>query len=123
MHTKWILAFSLLSGGAFANSACDTPKNDFDGLYCLSKIYQEADTELNENYRKLYKSLDPQGKQALKDGQNVWMRTRNAECSEYDAKGFLVNMRCATDTTIERNTFVQDRLRECKSSGCLNSKL
>lgn len=118
----WVLA-ALASGHAVAGSACDKPKNDFDGLYCLSKIYQEADKELNDNYRQLYKMLDAQGRDTLKRGQTEWMRERNVECSEYDAKGFLVNMRCATDTTIERGRYVLDRLRECKSSGCLNSKL
>jgi hypothetical protein len=31
---------------ARAQTACDKPRNDFDGLYCLSKIYQQADQDL-----------------------------------------------------------------------------
>lgn len=123
MKAIFFTVAALLSGNAVAASACDAPKDDFDGLYCLSKIYQEADKELNDNYRQLHKMLDAQGRGTLKRGQVEWMQKRNTECSERDAKGFFVNMRCATDTTIERGNFVQDRLRECKSSGCLNSKL
>jgi uncharacterized protein YecT (DUF1311 family) len=120
------LMLSLLlccSGAAFANSACDAPKNDFDGLYCLNKVYQEADKELNENYKKLSSQLDADGKKALKSGQLAWIESRNQTCSRREAKGFFVNLDCATSTTIERSRFLQDRLRECTSAGCMNSKL
>lgn len=112
-----------LSGSAFANSACDAPKNDFDGLYCLNKVYQEADKELNENYKKLSSHLDSDGKKALKSGQLAWIESRNQNCSRREAKGFFVNLDCATSTTIERSRFLQDRVRECTSAGCMNSKL
>ena len=120
------LMLSLLvcfSGQAFANSACDTPKNDFDGLYCLNKVYQEADKELNENYKKLTAKLDADGKKALKSGQLAWIESRNQSCSKREAKGFYINLDCAASTTIERSRFLQDRLRECTSAGCMNSKL
>ena len=47
---KGFLAIALLaiSSTAWANSSCDSPKNDFDGLYCLNKVYQQADTEDNQ---------------------------------------------------------------------------
>lgn len=111
------------SGTAFANSACDSPKNDFDGLYCLNKVYQEADKELNENYKKLSAQLDSNGKKALKSGQLSWMTERNNSCSKREADGFYVNLNCATTTTIKRAQFLQDRIRECSSAGCQNSKL
>jgi uncharacterized protein YecT (DUF1311 family) len=111
------------SGAAFANSACDSPKNDFDGLYCLNKVYQEADKELNENYKKLSAQLDTNGKKALKSGQLSWMSERNNSCSKREADGFYVNLNCATTTTIKRAQFLQDRIRECSSAGCQNSKL
>ncbi len=114
---------TLLSIPAFANSACDKPRDDFDGLYCLNKVYQEADRELNENYKKLASLLDPQGRKALKSGQLSWIRERNDECSKREATGFFVNLNCATSTTIGRSRFLQDRIRECVSSGCRNSKL
>ena len=112
-----------LSGLALANSACDAPKNDFDGLYCLNKVYQEADKELNENYKKLSAQLDGDGKKALKAGQLSWIQNRNNNCSKHEAGGFYVNLDCAASTTIQRSQFLQDRSRECASSGCMNSKL
>ena len=120
------ILFALLfcsSGAVFANSACDVPKNDFDGLYCLNKVYQEGDKELNENYKKLNAKLDSAGKKALKSGQLSWIEERNNNCSKREATGFFVNLDCATSTTISRSQFLQDRIRECSSSGCQNSKL
>ena len=111
------------TGSAVAGSACDNPKNDFDGLYCLNKIYQESDKELNAKYKGLVGLLDKSGKTQLKRGQLVWMKNRNSECSRRDGDAFFVNLDCATDTTIARAQFLQDRIRECKSSGCLNSRL
>jgi uncharacterized protein YecT (DUF1311 family) len=121
---RTILALMLCaSSTAFANSACDKPKDDFDGLYCLNKVYQEADKELNENYRTLNKKLDTDGKKSLKAGQLRWIEDRNSSCSKRDSGGFYVNLNCATSTTITRSQFLQDRIRECASSGCQNSKL
>lgn len=121
---KTVLALLLCSSGiAFANSACDAPKDDFDGLYCLNKVYQEADKELNENFKKLSSKLDGDGKKALKSGQLSWMKDRNNNCSKRESSGFYVNLNCATSTTIQRSQFLQDRIRECASAGCQNSKL
>lgn len=116
-----ILALSSLH--AIANSACDKPRNDFDGLYCLNKVYQETDKDLNESYKALTPLLDKAGKQALKQGQLAWIRQRNEQCSRSESDGFYVNLNCATQTTLDRVRFLQDRLRECKSAGCMNSKL
>lgn len=121
---KLILALLMsASASAFANSACDTPRNDFDGLYCLNKVYQEADKELNANYKALAAKLDANGKQTLKSGQLAWIDKRNKNCSKRESSGFYVNLDCATQTTIERAQFLQDRVRECASAGCQNSKL
>ena len=121
---KLILALLVCaSGSALANSACDTPRNDFDGLYCLNKVYQEADKELNASYKKLAAQLDASGKQKLKSGQLAWIDNRNKSCSKRESSGFYVNLECATQTTIERAQFLQDRVRECVSAGCQNSKL
>ena len=123
MKKLFIASLILISFGAMANSACDQPRNDFDGLYCLNKVYQEADIELNKNYKTLRPLLDANGQQALKQGQLAWIRKRNDECSRKEENSFYVNLRCATDTTVERLRFLQDRIRECKSAGCMNSKL
>ncbi|HPT50375.1 MAG TPA: lysozyme inhibitor LprI family protein [Accumulibacter sp.] len=121
---KTFVALMLCSfGNAFANSACDVPKNDFDGLYCLNKVYHEADDELNEKYKTLSGKLDANGKKALKAGQLAWIGERNRNCSKREGTEFYVNLDCATTTTIKRSQFLQDRIRECVSSGCQNSKL
>ncbi|MFC7421214.1 lysozyme inhibitor LprI family protein [Iodobacter arcticus] len=121
---KLLIALLLgTSGLSYANSACDVPKNDFDGLYCLNKVYQEADKELNENFNKLKAKLDNNGKSSLKQGQLGWMKERNNNCSKKENSGFYVNLDCAASTTIQRSQFLQDRIRECASSGCQNSKL
>ena len=120
----WITVAALLvSGSVLAEQACDKPRNDFDGLYCLNKIYQEADKELNTNYQALVALLSSTGKVQLKSSQLQWQKSRNADFSRQDDNSFLVNLRCATDTTISRSQFLQNRIRECKSSGCLESKL
>ena len=123
MKIRFFTAVLLVSGSALANEACDKPKNDFDGLYCLNKIYQEADKELNSNYQILVPLLNSVGKSQLKSSQLSWLRSRNSNCSRREGDSFLIDMQCATDTTISRLQFLQDRIRECKSSGCLNSKL
>ena len=123
MKTLIFVSALFFSSSTLAGEACDRPKNDFDGLYCLNKIYQEADKELNVNYKILVPLLDIAGRAQLKRNQLVWQRSRNSECSRQDGGSFLVDLQCATDTTISRSQFLQDRIRECKSSGCLNSRL
>lgn len=123
MKTLFAALLVLASGTAFANSACDKPKNNFDGLYCLNKVWQEADKELNASYQKVSAQLDADGKKALKKGQLAWIANRNSTCSRLEGSEFLVNLECATNTTIDRVRFLQDRARECSSAGCQNSKL
>ncbi len=123
MKTLIFVTALLFSGPLLAAEACDKPNNDFDGLYCLNKIYQEADKELNVNYKSLVLRLDTAGKAQLKRNQLLWQKSRNSECSRRDGSSFLVDLQCATDTTISRSQVLQDRIRECKSAGCLNSKL
>lgn len=123
MKKVMVALLSCLPLLAFANSNCDKPVNDFDGLYCLNKVYIEADKELNERYKELVPMLDAAGKAALKQGQLAWMKQRNNLCSRREENEFFVNMNCATSQTIERAQFLQNRIRECKSSGCLNSQL
>lgn len=119
-----ILAACLLPLTGFAQSSnCDRPRNDFDGLYCLNKVYQQADNDLNAAFGKLNAKLNAEGKATLKRGQLAWIRERNEKCSESRDSEFLVNLRCATETTVERLQFLQARHRECVSSGCRNSQL
>ena len=53
--TSAAFMFPMLSWGA---QNCDKPNNDFDDLYCLTKVYLEADKELNNSYAKLTKRLN-----------------------------------------------------------------
>lgn len=108
---------------AMASANCDRPRNDFDGLYCLNQVYQQADADLNAAFKSLNAKLDAKGKATLKRGQLAWMKRRNEQCSMHQEDAFYVDLECATDTTIGRTQFLQNRLRECISSGCRNSKL
>jgi uncharacterized protein YecT (DUF1311 family) len=118
--TSAAFMFPMLSWGA---QNCDKPVNDFDGLYCLTKVYLEADKELNNSYIKLNKVLSSTQKSKLKRGQLAWMRDRNDQCSYHDEGGFYVNMDCATRTTIKRVNFLNERARECSAGSCRDSRL
>ena len=113
----------LTCGRAMADSACDKPRDDFDGLYCLSKVYQHSDSDLNSAFSRLRGRLDDAGRSALRAGQITWLQTRDQSCSKHDDNGFYVNLACATQTTIARTEFLQSRYRECVSSGCMDSRL
>lgn len=116
-------SFGLLLSTTASAQNCDNTRNDFDSLYCLSKVYQEADKDLNTSYSKLVKQLNSNQKAILKRGQLAWMRDRNDRCSEYSGGSFLVDMRCATDTTTSRVNFLNERLRECRAGSCRTSRL
>ena len=118
-----VIPFLLLFSLSISADNCEKPKNDFDGLYCLNKIYITADKELNDSYKKHVSKLEPSMKITLRDGQRKWMESRNSECSWKDERGFYVNMQCATDKTVERRNFLDDRYRECVAVGCQIGKL
>ena len=121
-HILALLAL-LAAGPAFANSACDRVTNDFDGLYCLNKVYQQADTDLTVAYKQLVGLLDADGRAVLRKHQLQWMAERNVSCSMRKDDAFYVDLDCATRVTIDRTRFLQDRVRECVSAGCMNSRL
>lgn len=83
----------------------------------------QADTELNEAYKKLVGKLDAAGTKLLKEGELAWIKTRNQDCSETRPNKILLNLACATRTTVARTQFLNDRYRECASTGCMPSKL
>jgi uncharacterized protein YecT (DUF1311 family) len=105
---------------AKSSSKCDNPKlTDYDRNYCMNKVHAEADKELNANYKKLMSMLNKQGKSKLKASEMNWINERDNACQD----GGTTYIQCNIEYTIERTNFLQDRIRECKSSGCLNSKL
>ena len=113
----------LMSVGAEADSACDKPRNDFDGLYCLNKVYQQSDKDLNVAFSELRVKLDAAGQSALRTSQIDWLRIRDQSCSRHEGTGFYINLDCATKITISRTQFLEDRYRECISSGCRDSQI
>jgi uncharacterized protein YecT (DUF1311 family) len=117
-----ILMLVLVSGAAFADN-CDKPRDDFDGLYCLNKVYQESDNELNSEYAKLRALLSKEEKKRLKESQLAWIKERNQRCSLKQGSMFFVNLKCAKDITVQRSNVIRDRIRECKATGCQSSKL
>ena len=52
-----------------------------------------------------------------------WLAERNVSCSLHQGGGFYVDLDCAKRVTIERARFLQDRVNECISSGCINNHL
>ncbi len=118
-----LIVLALSTSHARAQSACDKPRNDFDGLYCLNKVYQQADGELNDAYGRLRPRLDASGQAALRSTQLAWLRTRNDTCSKREDTAFFVNLKCATDLTIARTQFLDDRYRECLGAGCVDGAI
>jgi len=115
------LVIVLYAAAAWAD--CDRTKTDYDVVYCGTKIYLQADQELNDAYKQLVSKLNTEGKQLIKSGQLAWIETRNTQCTTRQTNNILVDLDCATNTTVERTRFLNDRYRECVSAGCLNSKL
>ncbi len=119
MKKVMLLAIAIvLSSVSYADN-CARPQNTFDSLYCARKIFFSLDDELNTKYQSLMKRLDKKGKKQLKRSQLNWIRERNAQCVEGDA----VIVSCAVETTRERLHFLDNRLHECKSVGCINDNL
>lgn len=107
-----------LSGLAFADN-CDNTRNNFDDIYCTNKVYASADAELNKNYQTLRTKLNANQKNILKRSQVAWIKERDAECSH----GSSVDVQCRLSQTQDRNHWLQERLRECKTIGCKTSAL
>lgn len=118
-----IVLFLLIFSPVISYAQCENPRDDFDSLYCMNKIYVQADKDLNTSYKKLRKALDKEGKEILRTGQLKWIEERNDTCSFRKDGMFFVSLKCAADMTINRTNFLNDRYRECISSGCLKNRL
>ena len=112
------LTLLLFSSIALADN-CDSTRTTFDDVYCTNKLYADADRELNQNYQKLRGLLNTEQKTTLKRSQLAWIRIRDAQCVE----GNSIDVGCRLSTTQDRNTWLRERLRECKTVGCMNSRL
>jgi len=100
--TLWFTLLVSSAPALAAPSACDQPRGDVDGLYYLNKVYLQADKDLNESYGELVLRLDPGGKTKLKKSQLACSESRNGSCSYHDERGYYFDLKCVTDTTIER---------------------
>ncbi len=106
------------SGAALADN-CDVTRTTFDDVYCTNKLYADADRELNQNYQKLRGLLNARQKSTLKRSQLAWIRNRDAQCVDDNS----IDVGCRLSTTQERNNWLRERLRECKTVGCMSSRL
>jgi uncharacterized protein YecT (DUF1311 family) len=50
---------------------------------CISAELKRQDTLLNQNYRKLMASLQPERKKALQEAQRAWIKFRDTNCDFY----------------------------------------
>jgi len=117
---KMIVSLMLLgiSGLAFADN-CDNARNTYDEIYCTNKVYASADAELNKNYQTLRAKLNNTQKASLKSSQLKWIRMRDSECTTEVG----VDVECKLFTTQQRNNWLAERIRECKTIGCKSSAL
>lgn len=108
---------------ASAQTNCDGDLTPFDSVYCYQKLFVQADKDLNDVYGKLMKALPASGQTRLRAYQRAWIQRRDAQ-SVFTREGFTyVSLDRSTDMTVARANELNDRLRECLSSGCLISRL
>ncbi len=127
-HKRWVtalvgLGLMGLAAQAGAQNNCDGNTNDFDAVYCLSKVFVQADADLNTAYTKLRAQLNPAARTKLRDLERAWISRRNTECVGDSDRGRLVYVDCAVQMTVDRANFLNDRVRECATSGCRVSAL
>jgi len=110
-------------GSALAANACSNPSSDFDQVYCYTKLFMQADADLNASYKNLLPKLNNEGRAALRKSEVAWIKQRNGKCAESRGGDVLVNLECTVEQTVSRTNWLNDRVRECTASGCMNEKL
>lgn len=125
LKTALMLAAALaLMPAAGAQNNCDRPNGSFDQVYCQIKVLVRADADMNVAYTLLLRKLTPAAQTQLRQTQRAWLARRDRDCVEYSAsRGDVVYSGCAVETTTERLNFLNDRLRECNTTGCQPSRL
>lgn len=111
-----LLATSFVVSAAHAHDGCKNPTTSYDQTYCSAKLFLESDKELNLTYSELTKSIKPDVKKSLVSAQKKWMKYRNDKCSESGT----IYVSCNYDVNKARDTYLRDRLRECKTGHCQN---
>lgn len=107
---------------AFADN-CDNARNTFDEFYCKDKLYQQADKDLNTAYGELSRKLSANDRKTLKEIQLDWMHERDTQCIEKRDDEVVLFVNCRLNRTVDQTNFLNQRLRECKSTGCQPSRL
>jgi uncharacterized protein YecT (DUF1311 family) len=121
---KCVLGVVLSSVFGMADAAnCDQARNSLDAVHCNNLVYQKADQELNETYKALMNKLKSTDKKALRSLQRQWIKTRDQQCTMQSVDmGEVIDSACLLNQTTERTNWLNDRLRECKTVGCISSK-
>jgi uncharacterized protein YecT (DUF1311 family) len=119
-----IVLASLLGMSSLSLAAnCDQTRNSLDAVHCSNLVYQQADQELNKTYKALMGKLKATDKKNLRTLQRQWIRQRDQACTMQSVDmGEVINSSCLLDQTTERTNWLTDRLRECKTVGCISSK-
>lgn len=122
---KILLGLSLSSVCLIAQADnCDHTRNSLDAIHCNNLVYQKADKELNNTYKQLRTKLNTTQKKTLRTAQIRWIKARDAECTMNSVDmGEVIDSACLLDQTTTRTNWLNDRLRECKTVGCMTSKL
>lgn len=118
-----IALLGVLSLGMGKAAGCESTSTEFDSLYCAVQLYVQADKELNDAYRDLMGKLNKEGQGLLRAAQIKWIAARDQASGKVLDGQRVFYMDTATQMTTERTTFLKARLRECNSTGCVNSKL
>lgn len=118
-----VMTMSLPTGvatvaAAAGTSNCNRPNSDFDTIYCERKVFMQADNDLNAVYAKLRARLNTADQLSLRTGQRAWIRKRDDQCGRTDDENIRIDIKCAKRVTIDRTNWLNDRVRECTSSGC-----
>lgn len=102
---------------------CEQTRNSLDAVHCSNLVYQQADQELNKTYKALMSKLNTGEKKKLRQVQREWIRQRDQACTLHSVDmGEVIDSGCLLDQTTERTHWLQDRLRECKTVGCMGGK-
>ncbi len=124
MQKSWIILLVSMFAFGFGKAAgCERTSTEFDGLYCVVQLYVQADKELNDVYKELFGKLNKQGQGLLRVAQIKWIAARDQASGKMLDGERVFYMDTATQMTTERAAFLKACLRECNSTGCVNSKL
>jgi uncharacterized protein YecT (DUF1311 family) len=104
-------------------AGCAAPKGAFDNVYCTSTLYAQLDRDFNTQYKRLRGMISSAQKTDLRDAQRGWIEDRNRHCSRTENGSYFVNLDCAILMTEQRMEYLQNRERECQSTGCNSDAL